>query len=97
MSEEAKTTTQAIMPRADDYVRCVADYYLQVAHGPTLTPVERQWELHDVAENIALLCAEARLTARRMDDRARWEAAYHEWIRVAAIHTSLACNLKERP
>jgi hypothetical protein len=97
MSEKATTTTQGGIPRADDYVRCVADYYREVAHGPALTPVERQWELHDVAENIALLCAEARQGTARVDDIGRWEAAYHEWIRVAAIHTSLACNLKERP
>jgi predicted dehydrogenase len=97
MSEDAKTTKQGGMPRADDYARCVADYYREVAHGPTLTPVERAWELHDVAENIALLCAEARLTARRVDDRVRWEAAYQEWLRVAVIHAEKAHYLKERP
>jgi hypothetical protein len=96
MSEEA-TTKQGGMPRADDYVRCVADYYREVAHGPTLTPVARQWELHDVAENIALLCAEVRQGAARVDDIARWESAYHEWLLIAAIHAEKARYLKERP
>jgi hypothetical protein len=97
MNEEVKTTEQGGMPRADDYVRCVADYYREVAHGPTLTPVERQWELHDVAENIALLCVEARLEAARVDDMVRWEGAYLEWLRVAVIHAEKAHYLKERP